>query len=375
MAPSHSPAKKIVTMKTIGNLRLPPLLFLLALCWSCVDEIDLTQGLPLPDGIVVSGRLLVGTDVAEAEVILEELFRFENSNRPAQIVTAEVRVVNEDGQELPLVYRNGVYRGSVPAGDPAFRTSEGMRFSVLVTTREGANYASEPEELLPPIVPTSARAVPGTAEVINASGVPENRPAMEYLLSTPLRYADGSAAYVRWLMDEYYAQTDESTDTITGIKTCYINLPFEGTKVKVLGNVGGDTPSLTDFSLGKNPISFRYAEGNYMEIRQEAISREAFDYYSQVNAIASQELSIFEPPGGPIVGNVRSVEGTTTNVFGYFYVASPAIIRVPVTRAEAGNPVFACPLTAGMPPPVNRCTDCLVASNTSTTVRPPWWEL
>jgi hypothetical protein len=359
---------------TLGRLSI--LTLLTAFFFGCIDEIDLTQGLPLPDGIVVSGRLLAGEELTEAEVILEELFRFEDSNRPAQVVTANVRIVNDDGQELTLLYRNGVYRGSTTANDPAFRVEEGMRFNVLVTTREGANYTSEPEVLLPRLEATSARAVPATVEVVNGAGTIQAVPAMEYLITTPLRYANGDAAYVRWLIDEYYAQTDESTDTITGIKTCYINVSFEGTKVKVIGNTAGRA-TLTDYSLGKNRISFRYAEGNYMEIRQEAISREAFDYYSQVNAIASRELSIFEAPGGPVIGNVRSVEGTTANVFGYFYVASPSIVRVPVTPAEAGNPVFACPLPPPMSPspPINRCTDCLVANNTATTARPIWWEL
>ncbi|MEM9930163.1 MAG: hypothetical protein AAF840_10115, partial [Bacteroidota bacterium] len=226
-------------MKTNTMFRLPSLVLLLALCWGCVDEIDLTQGLPLPDGIVVSGRLLVGDETIDAEVILEELFRFENSNRPAQVVTANVRIVNEDGQELPLVYRNGLYRGSITPGDPSFRTAEGMQFNVAITTREGANYASKPEVLLPPLVPTAASAAPAIIEVENQAGVTEFRAAIEYFISTPLRYTDGSPAYVRWLLDEYYAQTDESTDPNTGPKTCYINLPFGGTEVKVLGNVGG----------------------------------------------------------------------------------------------------------------------------------------
>jgi hypothetical protein len=356
--------------------RLSLLTLLAALFFGCIDEIDLTQGLPLPDGIVVSGRLLVGDELTEAEVILEELFRFEASNRPAQVVTANVRIVNTDGQELPLVYRDGVYRGNIAANDPAFRAEEGMSFNVLVTTREGANYTSEPEALLPKLEATSARAVPSTVEVVNGAGTVGMVPAMEYLITTPLLFENGDPAFVRWLMDEYYAQTDESEDPITGIKTCYINLPFEGGEVKIVGNAAG-AAALTDFSLGKNRISFRYAEGNYMEIRQEAISREAFDYYSQVNSIASRELSIFEAPGGPVVGNVSSVEGTTANVFGYFYVARPSIVRVPVTPAEAGNPVFACPLPATGSPsaPRNRCTDCLLASNSATTVRPPWWEL
>jgi hypothetical protein len=354
--------------------RIPLLTLLAVLLFGCIDPIDLTQGLPLPDGIVVSGRLLVGEEFTEAEVILEELFRFEESNRPALIVSADVRVVNSDGQELELLFRNGLYQGRLPAGDPSFRTEEGMSFNVRIRTRDGQQFASTPEILPLGLEATNASAVRSTVILENQIGTPAEFPAMEYRISTPLRYPNGEAAYVRWLMTEFYQQSDMSTDTITGPKTCYTSAPFQGNEVKVVGPSSNVT-ELTDFSLGKNRIGFRYAEGNYMVIRQEAITRRAFEYYDQVSSIASTELSIFEAPGGPVVGNVESVDGSVSNVFGYFYVTRPSIVRVPVTPAEAGNPTFACPLEAGMPPPVNRCTDCLVASNTATLVRPPWWDL
>lgn len=354
--------------------RISLLTFLAALLFGCIDTIDLTQGEPLPDGIVVSGRLLVGEDEIDAEVLLEELFRFEDSNRPNQIVTADVRIINSDGQELELLFRNGIYRASIPANDPAFRAEEGMTFNVRVQTREGERFVSIPEVLPPILEAEGAVAELTTLTVENQAGVSIDVPAIEYLINTPLRYDNGEAAYVRWLMTEYYQQTDESTDTITGIKTCYISASFEGNVVKVV-SPSANVTELTNFSLGKNEVTFRYGEGNHMEIRQEAISREAFEYYDQVNAIASTELSIFEAPGGPVVGNVKSEDGSVANVFGYFYVTQPSFIRVPVTPDQAGNPVMACPLVAGMPPAINRCTDCLVVSNTSTLVRPPWWEL
>ena len=356
-------------MKQISLLTL-----LAALLFGCIDEIDLTQGLPLPDGIVVSGRLLVGEDVIDAEVLLEELFRFENSNRPAQIVTADVRIVNSDGQELELRFRDGIYRGSAPAGDPTFRAEDGMSFNVKVRTRAGNSFVSTPEVLPPALEATGATAELTTVTIENQAGVPNDLPAIEYRINTPLRYPNGEAAYIRWLLTEFYQQTDMSTDTTTGIKTCYTSAPFEGNEVKVVGPSENIT-ELSNFALGKNRITFRYAEGNHMEIRQEAISRQAFEYFDQVNSIASTELSIFEAPGGPVVGNIKSEDGSINNVFGYFYVTQPSFVRVPVTPDQAGNPTLACPLETDFPPPVNRCTDCLVASNSATLVRPPWWEL
>jgi hypothetical protein len=355
-------------------MKRPLLLILLAvLFFGCIDTIDLTQGLPLPDGIVVSGRLLAGEEFTDAEVLLEELFRFEDSNRPAQILSADVRVVNSDGQELKLLYREGIYRARIPAGDPAFRTDDDMSFNVKILTRDSLSFVSTPEILPPTLEASGATATATTLAVENQAGVQNDVSAIEYRISTPLRYANGEAAYVRWLLTEFYQQTDMSTDTTTGIKVCYIDASFEGNKVKVVGP-SSNVSELTDFPLGKNRVTFRYAEGNYMEIRQEAISREAFNYYDQVSSIASTELSIFEAPGGPVVGNVKSEDGSIANVFGYFYVARPSYIRVPVTPAQAGNPTAACPLANDRPPPINRCTDCLIASNNSTLVRPSWWE-
>lgn len=339
----------------------------------CLDEIDLGQGLPLPEGIVVSGRLLAGEEFNEAEVILEELFRFENSNRPDQVVNAAVTIVNSDGQTMPLTFREGNYSGRLPVNDPSFRVEDGMTFSVNVVTQEGDNYFSEPEVLAPALPVGEAFAEVTELEITDLVGNPGFVPAIEYKINTPLRYPSGEPAYLRWLMTEYYQFTDEDFDVVTGEpKVCYVPQPFGGLEVKVVGNIGV-VDSLLGFSLGKNRIDFAYGEGNYLEIRQESISERAFIYFDQVGQIASRELSIFEAPGGPIVGNIRSSDAAISNVFGYFYVARPAVARVLVTPAQAGFPVNACPLITNMPPPTNRCTDCLIVRN-ATTERPEWWE-
>lgn len=350
------------------------LLLMAMLTTTCLDEIDLAQGLPLPEGIVVSGRMLAGDEFVEAEVILEELFRFENSNRPDQVVTARVSVINSDGQTMPLTFRNGVYSGQVPVNDPSFRVEDGMSFTVDVVTQDGANYFSDPEVLAPALPVGEAFAERSEVETLDLIGNPTVVPAMDYKINTPLRYPNGDPAFLRWLMTEVYQQTDEDFDEITlEPKVCYIPLPFGGLEVKVIGNVG-DVDAVENFSLGKNPIDFAYGEGNYMVIRQESISERAYTYFDQVSQIASRDLSIFEAPGGPILGNIRSSDDGISNVYGYFYVTRTSVARVPVTPAEAGNPVLGCPLLAAMPPPTNRCTDCLIVRN-ATTTRPDWWEL
>nr|WP_253932019.1 DUF4249 family protein [Lewinella sp. W8] len=345
-----------------------------ALLSSCIDEIELGQGLPLPEGIVLQGRINVEDTISDVRITLEELFRFENSNRPAQIVTATVRLINEDEQSIILPFRQGAYVASLENDDPAFTIREGMSFRVEVETREGLQFASRSEILPQKLEVERAYWEPGTATIINAIGEPQDVPGASYFVDAPLRYPDGSSAYLRWTLEETYQQTDESTDTITGRKTCYITLPFEARTLKLSGDINENVSEIDRFGLGTNRISFRYAEGHYMTVRQEALTRNAFEYFDQIASIASTELSIFEPPGGPVVGNVFDVNGEINNVFGYFYVARQSVARVPVRPEEVGNPTLGCPLATSMPPPVNRCTDCLIVDG-ATTVRPPWWEL
>ncbi|MEM6769772.1 MAG: hypothetical protein AAF597_04220, partial [Bacteroidota bacterium] len=190
---------------------------------TCLDEIDLGQGLPLPDGIVVSGRMLAGEEFIEAEVILQELFRFQGSNRPNQIVTAAVTIVNEEGQELPLTYRDGNYFGQVPVNDPDFRVEDGMTFTVNVVTREGNNFFSEPEPLAPALPVGEAFAELSELETLDLIGNPRTIPAIDYKINTPLRYPNGEPAFLRWLMTEWYQLTDESQDPVTmDPKVCYV---------------------------------------------------------------------------------------------------------------------------------------------------------
>jgi hypothetical protein len=371
---SSKKSPSFVKVTTYLRLLLPGLLIASALLSSCIDEIELGQGAPLPEGIVLQGRINVEDTISDVRITLEELFRFENSNRPDRIVTATVRLVNEDEQSIVLPFRQGAYVASLVNDDPSFTIREGMSFRVEVETREGLQFTSRAETLPPKLEVERAYWAPGLATIINAIGETQEVPGVQYFVDAPLRYPDGSSAYMRWTLEETYQQTDESRDTITGIKTCYVTLPFEARNLRLSGDINENVNRIERFDLGTNRISFRYGEGHYMTVRQEALSRDAFEYFDQIASIASTELSIFEPPGGPVVGNVFDVNGEIDNVFGYFYVARQSVARVPVRPEEVGNPTLACPLNAMMPPPVNRCTDCLSVDG-ATTIRPPWWEL
>ena len=360
----------------LAALRYPLLLILAALLAGCLDEIDLGQADDLPEGIVVRGRLNVEADGAEVLINLEQLFQF-SSNLPDRIVTADVRLENTEGQSVTLPYRDGAYRLTIGRGNPDFTIRPGVGYRLDIVTREGEAYASEYDVLQEPLAPTALTATPEIIIEKSQVGTDVEVPVLRYRIDTPLRYADGAPAYFRHTAERVYALTvtaEEFPVSNPNATVCYLSATVAGNQALVISgrDLGGST--VEGLSLFVDPVDYRYAQGHYLTVYQDAIGPDAFTYFEQIAAIADREQSIFSNPPGPIVGNVVDVNGRTANVFGFFYTANRSVIRRGVTPNEAGNPGQFCP-----PPPSNGpgnppiiCDDCLLGSN-STLVRPAYW--
>jgi len=350
------------------SLRILPLLVLTLISFSCLDEIDLVQGNALPDGIVMQGRINVETDgVADVQVRLERLFQFENSNRPERVVTATLTVENSEGQSLDLPFRDGAYRATVASGDASFRIAPGIGYRLLVQTIEGEMYETDFDVLPAPILLESAAASIGLTLVEDLNGNPAQEPAIFYDVTGPVTYTDGTPAFIRWTLEQTHKVTDlPEISPFLGNdpKPCYVTLPFESDELFLFSSLESPSQRVDGFPLGVQVIDFRYAEGNVMTIYQEALSRSAYDYFNQVNQIASRDASLFEPPGGPVQGNARDVNGLTSNVFGYFYASNRSLARVAVSPEDAMNPGFFCPLVRAPTvfPNPNACDDCQMLS-------------
>ncbi|WP_273445530.1 DUF4249 family protein [Neolewinella agarilytica] len=346
---------------------------------ACLDEIDLAQGSALPDGIVVQGR--INADVenggADVQVRLERLFQFENSNRPDQVVTATLTLENSEGQTLSLPFRDGAYRATVAPGDAAFQVAPGIGYRLRVQTTEGEEYQSAFDVLPPPLQAESAGASIGLATVDDLNGNPSEELAIFYDITAPVRYSDGSPTFLRWTLEQTYKVTDTpqvGPNRDNPPKPCYVSISFESDELFLFNSLEQSGDRVENFPLAFQLADFRYAEGNVMTIIQEAISRDAYEYFNQVNQIATRDASLFEPPGGPVVGNVIDVNGTTANVFGFFYAANRTVARVAVSPEDAMNPNLFCPLLRSPSPfpQPNSCDDCESLSG-SEIVKPDFF--
>lgn len=366
-------------MRLTALFKLTSLVIFMLLLTTCLDEIDLGQGEALPDGIVFQGRINAGNDGEPTDVAvkLERLFIAMESNRPDQVVTAMASIENSEGQSRDLRYIDGFYRATIDNNDPDFRVAAGLGYRIRVITREGEEYLTA-FDVLPEILEVEeANAELTTIEILNQVDVPIEIPAYRYDVTAPVRYPDGSPTFIRWTLERTYKVTDtpevfpfQNNDP----KVCYVSRALDGGNLVLFNSLEATVDRVEDFLLAFDPVDFEYAEGYVMTIFQETLSREAYEYFDQVNRIQSRESSLFEPPAGPVVGNAFDVNGLTENVFGFFYATNRTQTRIAISPEEAGNPQQLCPLSRPPSPfpTANDCDDCL-RINGSVTVRPSWF--
>lgn len=352
------------------------LLPVFVLLTNCIDEIDLTDGEPLPDGVVVTGRLNVEGDVADVEMRLERLFRFGESNRPDRVVNALVTLENSEGQSLVLPFRDDAYRAEFPEADPDFRIEPGIGYRIRANIGE-ERYLTEFDVLPAALQIGDITTRPGTVERETAAGTIEDAPAIDYLIDAPLTYPDGQPTFIRYTAEQTFKVTDTpmiGPNRNNPPKPCYVTRAVDGDEVTVVSSLTTDATQLMNFPLAAQVIDSRFAEGNVLTAYQEMLTRAAFDYFDQIGSIASTDASIFEPPGGPVVGNASEVNGLTQNVFGFFYATNRSFVRVAVSPDEAGNPTPRCPMPPSMSPfpAPTSCDDCSTLNN-SLIERPDWF--
>ena len=357
--------KKLLTLST---------LFLLLT--TCIDEIDLADGAPLPDGIVFQGRMNVQEDNAEVFVVLERLFRFGESNRPSRVTNANIVLENSEGQSVDLDFRNGGYRVEFPEDAPDFIIRPGVGYRVRA--RIGDEQYSTAFDVLPePLQVGEASIELGLAERETVAGTPTMDSAVFYFVDAPVEYPDGSPTYIRYTTEQIFKVTDtpmNGPNRNNPPKVCYITSAVEGSNIRLISSETTTVDNLNDFQLATTFLGEDFAEGNVLSVFQEMISRDAFRYFDQIDRVNSREASIFEPPGGPVVGNASDDNNRTDNVFGFFYVANRTVSRVAVSPEQANFPAKRCPRPpSGSPfPRPNSCDDCLTI-NRSTDVRPDFF--
>jgi hypothetical protein len=176
-----------------------------------------------------------------------------------------------------------------------------------------------------------------------------------------------------------FRTTDEGlTEPPSDPKTCYVT---ESTLVNNVPSASGQNfaGQINDLAILQERLDARFAEGYYLSVFQQSLTRGAFNYWAGVGQLINREGTIFEPPVGKLVSNIKNIDDPDDEAFGYFYAAQQDTIRLFVSPEFADTPSVRCPVIFDTVDPnfdycesVPLCCNCLSADR-SQLERPDFW--
>jgi Domain of unknown function (DUF4249) len=144
--------------------------------------------------------------------------------------------------------------------------------------------------------------------------------------------------------------------------TCWVNhlesIPQLSDTQLIYGN------EFKNVKVGEVPITNNTMSDKYMvEVEQMSLTRKSFDFFKLIRAQKEGAASIFQPPSGEIIGNLKQVNNTEP-IIGLFWATSIDYKKIFIHRGDVPYPVTPSDFIAN---------DCRRYPN-STNVKPNSWE-
>jgi hypothetical protein len=366
--------------KSIPFLKTIPFIFFLFFA-ACIDSIEFERPDSIQNAISIQGKLTKG-DPSQIIVQIKEVFDFRSA--PRLIDARYVQLIDLNGNMIELPSKQqGIYQMEIPKnGD--FPIEYGAAYKIKIELNNAQVFESTFDTLYAVPTPNAINFRKEQQEITNNAGETATKKSIIFSVDTHFRKTKNSQkTNLLWEFESVRKQTDSPASYIScpsscnptsgEPKTCYITLsPFRNYKTLNSKTLSGD--EVIDFIiLEENATSYIFAEGYYLNVWQQSISPQAYEYWSTVNLLTNRNGSIFEAPSGKVTSNILSAD-KNTNVFGFFFVTEAVLNRIFIAPDIAGNPKPVCPTPPapdGSGP--GNCCNCLCEEN-STTTKPDWWE-
>lgn len=325
----------------------------------CVDKVDFnTGGEAQAVPLIVEGRL---SSDELARVYISRAYPVDGKYHATPDTSADVWITNlESQQDYTLTLTGGSKQyGAMYQSASLIPVTVGSRYQLHVTFADGREYESEPQ-------------------VVNAAGEIER---IYYELVTVFNreknveenginvYVDAVAPVetdwnMRWKFNgTYLLQTLCSVEFCTEpncSETCWVS-EREGrpllARSQFLSGARAPRNFVTYIPVNIQTFYDRY----HVEIVQEAISSEAWEFFHGIRYQIDNASSLFQPPFSSLKGNIRST-GTPSTVLGIFTAAQTVRKSIFINRSDLPYEVLGTlPLC-----------DCKFWKN-STDVIPPFW--
>lgn len=355
---------------------------------SCIEPFSPPEVSNPETYLVVDGYLNVNGDTSDIRLSHTQ---GTNDSKPT---------VTEDGALITLEEEHGETYIFKPAGNGLYRLppasfDQGAKYRLKIRRANGNEYESAYVVVskTPPIDSLAYRLDP-------------NRNAVVVYVNA--HDATNATRFYRWSFEEtfeyraaYYSSLirDVPNKVIIprrdNINVCWRTLQSKdiklGSTIKLSQDIIRDLP-VNIIDIGTNKLYFGYS----ILVKQYGLTREAFEYWTDLAKTTQGTGSLFDPQPSQVTGNIRNTANAKELVFGYFSAAQEQTKRIFIKEALGTYPRCAAPDTLNLKdalesssillyylqaePPAKSgylatsesCADCRTQGGTTT--RPSFWK-
>lgn len=357
-------------MKKSSTFILYFIVFSFFMCQTaCLDTIDIEVPTVFEKGLVIQGGLVRSGSKARVLVQFRSISDEKSQSNVIRVQNAFIH--NDLGHTRELVLDvDGYYKTSLD-DSTSFSYSFGRSFFIKVTTFNGDQYVSDPEELQnsPAIESLNWKKV--KKAIVNNLNQVDTGDFVEIYLSTQ-KPQNGN--FLKFDVINAFKYTDQLEGFPPG-KLCFVTQRADTRNVLLYDASQLPTPNIDNIPVYDHGIDFLFSEGYYATIVQQSIGKKAFDYFTQINELNNREGSIYDAPAGRIISNIKNITRPEQNAYGFFYAVTQDTARISILPSEVGNPARQCPVPPSetSPCPVRFCCDCL-SINGAKLEKPFYWQ-
>ncbi|MEO1049023.1 MAG: DUF4249 domain-containing protein [Bacteroidota bacterium] len=338
-------------------------LALIVLYAGCVEPFEFSSA-ENEELLVIEGSITQSTGTHQIMLSRTADFGAGNAKR---IPGAEVTIFDDlGGSERYVELGAGVYslRGENVQGVP------GRTYFVEIRIGDDL-YRSEPETM--PLVQPADSVYFRVAEEteILESGEERSDFFITIFLDSPIN-PEGTSSNLRWQIEEIYSFVTLPIQPFNVIFTCYIPVPADPQRIILADGEFIGSNRVDGFELFKRDIfpPEQFISRHFFNVYQISQTDRAQVYWEDIQKVANQQGTIFDPPPAPVRGNVFNVNNPDELVLGYFSAQTVDTVRT-FTTPGLLEPFVVVDPCDGLDP-IDLCFNCRTPQG-STLTRPSYW--
>jgi Domain of unknown function (DUF4249) len=318
--------------------------------------------------LIITGQI---SNLAERNVVQIGITRGTNA-LPQSVSNAQVKLVDENKTEYLYsedYNRPGFYFLTQFAGEP------GKTYHLHIRTVEGKTYQSLPEKMPDQVGTVSTSSTVAEEQVIGTEGGATRLPFLKIYANTELEKSN-LPTLLKWSIEETFILSPTDFPDIMGSipPPCYITQRADPQRITLFDGQNVGATEIKDQLVGSRLIDWTFLEKHSLTVYQSSITKEAFEYWRQVNILANQVGSIFDSPPAKITGNLFNTTNSSESVLGYFQATLETSDRFVTYPYELPFPLLLddCDFRGYNVNYLPRCLNCLTVPNSSYE-RPFWF--